>query len=76
MAERQRIDIVCDYPGCERRLTELGGRMALTSDGPTQAVADITFAADLCREHRRSLENWWNRGREDEAAAGQEGNAS
>lgn len=63
MATRTRTETICDYPGCDRRLTELGGKMALTPDGPAALAGDSDSpAADLCREHRRSFESWWNRG--------------
>jgi len=67
MARRERIETVCDYPGCERRVTELGGTMVLTPKGPGHVPADTEeMAADLCREHRRQLEAWWNRKAEDQ----------
>jgi hypothetical protein len=64
MAVRMNPQVVCDYPGCERRVTELGGRMTLDSiAGPTLALGESTDRTlDLCREHRRSLESWWARG--------------
>lgn len=62
MATKQTIMITCDYPGCGKRITELGGRMVLTIDGPgVQADATGDQSADLCREHRRQLEAWWSR---------------
>lgn len=68
MATRERVETVCDYPGCERRVTDLGGRMTLDSiAGPTLALGESTDRTlDLCREHRRSLESWWARGAKDE----------
>lgn len=53
----------CDYPGCDKRLTDLGGKMVLDPKGPTVIHPDssITESAELCREHRQQLEAWWTR---------------
>lgn len=63
--------VVCDRPGCGKRVTDKGGAMVI-EDHILMAVdtpkTDGSDHIDLCRECLQSLGGWWAKKDESEAA--------
>lgn len=68
--ERVEKDVVCDRPGCGKRVTEKGG-LVMLSDGhllflERPECTEEMHGIDLCRECLQQIGNAWNRKAGDE----------
>lgn len=63
--ERVETDVICDRPGCERRVTEKGGIMITLEHDTTfthgGAPEESNGHVDLCRECLQQMQSAWNR---------------
>jgi hypothetical protein len=68
--ERVETDVLCDRPGCGKRVTDKGGILfvldssIITGPQPTAAVGDDHV--DLCRECLQQMQSAWKRKAGDE----------
>ncbi len=58
--------VICDRPGCEKHVTEKGGRVHFMVDGEGRMTVEVhkcpepeMKGIDLCREDLASFEKWW-----------------
>jgi hypothetical protein len=61
--ERVETDVICDRPGCGKRVTEKGGAMWTVGHNLAAGVADPFSQdhVDLCRECLQQMGSAWNR---------------